>query len=265
MSKYLITSGCSFSEIHSSHFKSWPKHLVESLDSYNLISKGLASQGNGLISRGIIYEVSKKLKDGVPAKDILVGVQWSGPDRMDFLFDDSQFAKHNLARDAGMFDKNKATNWDGWMENPTGFIDDDKNWVIAGHVNWKLGRDYFKKWHSKDQGSIYTLENVLRVQWFLEKHNIKYFMTTMTSDVLDKNPSLRISHLYEQIDFTRFLPINGMMEFAQKHTTESAPMHLDGVHPGPKHYKILVEEIILPFLETEDYPELRKMSVFSDK
>ena len=115
MNRYLITSGCSFSETHSSHYKSWPENLVESLDSYNLISKGLASQGNGLISRGIIYEVSKKLKDGVLAKDILVGVQWSGPDRMDFLFDGRQFAKHKLAKDVGMFDKNTATNWDvGW-------------------------------------------------------------------------------------------------------------------------------------------------------
>lgn len=251
MNRYLITSGCSFSETHSSHFKSWPENLVESLNSYNLISKGLASQGNGLISRGIIYEVSKKLKDGVLAKDILVGVQWSGPDRMDFLFDGRQFAEHKLDKDVGMFDKNTATNWDGWMENPTGFIEDDKNWAIS-NFGWRLGRDYYNKWHSKDQGSIYTLENVLRVQWFLEKHNIKYFMTTMNSEILDKNPSLRISHLYDQIDFTRFLPINGMMEFAKDRTTKSAPLHPDGRHPGPKHYEILVEEIILPFLETED-------------
>ena len=174
MNRYLITSGCSFSETHSTHFESWPEHLLKLLPKYSPISKGLASQGNGLISRGIIYEVSKKLKDGVPAKDILVGVQWSGPDRMDFLFDNPQYAKHKLARDAGMFDKNEYTNWDGWMENPTGFIEDDKNWVIAS-LGWKLGRRYFELWHSRDQGSIYTLEHILRAQWFLEKHNITSF------------------------------------------------------------------------------------------
>ena len=251
MNRYLITSGCSFSETHSTHFESWPEHLLKLLPKYSLISKGLASQGNGLISRGIIYEVSKKLKDGVPAKDILVGVQWSGPDRMDFLFDDPQYAKHKLARDAGMFDKNEYTNWDGWMENPTGFIEDDKNWVIAS-LGWKLGRRYFELWHSRDQGSIYTLEHILRVQWFLEKHNIKYFMTTMNSKVLDKNSSLRISHLYDQIDFSRFLPIDGMLEFSRERETDDAPMHPDKVHPGPKHYEKLVEEIILPFLEKKN-------------
>ena len=183
MNKYLITSGCSFSETHMSHQESWPQHLLKSLPKHSLISKGLASQGNGLISRGIIYEVSKKLKEGVPPKNILVGVQWSGPDRIDFLFDDPQYDKHNLIKDAGMFDDNKATNWDGWMENPTGFIEDDKNWVIA-NFGWRFGQKYYKLWHSKDQGSIYTLEHILRVQWFLEKHNIKYFMTTMNSYVV---------------------------------------------------------------------------------
>ena len=60
--KHLITSGCSFSETHSSHINTWPRHLNRMLPEYTLTNRAMSSQGNGLISRGIIYEVNEKLK-----------------------------------------------------------------------------------------------------------------------------------------------------------------------------------------------------------
>ena len=88
--KLLITSGCSFSEcIHYENpafKKNWPIHLAESLKEFGYtehISLGLPSQGNGLISRGIIYNVIEALKKYKP-EDILVGVMWSGSNRHDY-------------------------------------------------------------------------------------------------------------------------------------------------------------------------------------
>lgn len=82
--KQLITGGCSFSECESPWISTWPKHLANTLSEYQHIGTGLSSQGNGLISRQVIYQVTESLKR-TSTNNILVGVMWSGPDRHDFL------------------------------------------------------------------------------------------------------------------------------------------------------------------------------------
>lgn len=243
--KHFIVSGCSFTETYSP-FKSWSEWVVEDLYKTALTSKAMGSQGNGLISRSIIYEVTRKMDNGVQPEDMIVGVQWSGSDRMDFLVGDSQLASLNLDRTRGVFDTNPDTNWDGWMENPTGFISDQpKKWVIS-NLGWKLAKDYYMKWHSTQFGSVMTLEHILRTQWFLEKHNIKYFMTTMNSRVLlpdaGSGTDPTIKHLYDQIDFTKFLPVIGMQEWAY------GPDYEFGIHPREEHHEKFAKEIVLPFV-----------------
>jgi hypothetical protein len=77
MKKKLIASGCSFT------FEpwSWPTPTSQLLN-MDLINVGMGSQGNGLISKKIIYTVDKELKKTKP-EDILVGIMWSGIDRHD--------------------------------------------------------------------------------------------------------------------------------------------------------------------------------------
>lgn len=246
--KHLIISGCSFSETQSTH-KSWPEWLVDYFPKTSLTSKAMGSQGNGLISRSIIYEITRKMSNGIQPEDMIVGVQWSGSDRMEFLVGDSQLASLNLDRTRGVFDTNPDTNWDGWMENPTGFIPNEaKKWVIT-NLGWKLAKDYYMKWHSTQFGSVMTLEHILRTQWFLERNNIKYFMTTMNSKVLlpdagsGTDPTIR--HLYDQIDFTKFLPIVGMQEWAY------GPDYEFGIHPREHHYKEFADTIVMPFLREQ--------------
>lgn len=188
----------------------------------------MGCQGNGLISRGIIYEVHEQLKTH-DSDDLLVGVVWSGPDRHDFYLDPN--------RHEDSFNENI----DGWMKNPTGFIPDINNWVLLSH-HWKM--EYSKIWyqhfHSATGQRIATLENILRTQWFLEKHNIKYFMSTYTAEVipeeLQHEPST--AHLYEQIDFTSFLPINGIAEW----------VGVPNNHPTTEQHKEFTDEVIMPFI-----------------
>ena len=71
MSKILITSGCSFSECISYLAETWPKHLARLLPEYEHNSYAMGSQGNGLISRGIIYGVSQALRTYKP-EDIFI-------------------------------------------------------------------------------------------------------------------------------------------------------------------------------------------------
>lgn len=235
MTKFLVTSGCSFSECISPWVTSWPKHLAAALPEYTHFSCALGSQGNGLISRKLIHRVSKLLKDRVNPQDILVGVMWSGPDRHDYYIDETP-----------MFDFTEQ-----WMENPTGFTNDNKNWVILNY-GWRNKESgmYYKNFHSITGSMIYTLEHILRTQWFLELHNIPYFMTTYTSKVFtsDVATNPETDFLYNQINFNRFLPVLGEYEWIKENSKFEFPVSGD-FHPGNNQHKEFTDQIILPFLK----------------
>ena len=230
----LITSGCSFSLTSQNiddHIPTWPDYLNMKL-STELISKSMGSQGNDLISRGIIYEVNKQLKTKQPHQ-IKVGIMWSGTDRKSIYF----------RKD---FPTNSS---DGWVKNPHGFIKDHNHWEIMNH-HWTGGTSkiYYEQIHTRIEGFICTLENILRTQWFLEKNNIEYFMTTFCDifvDMLTIIPTEQkeeIEHLYEQINWNVFLPIKGMYEWCDG---------CEGIaeHPSQEQHERFTEEVIIPFIK----------------
>jgi len=203
------------------HQLTWPDYLSE-LYFEKLISKAMGSQGNGLISRSIIYEVSKQLKE-YQLDNIRVGIMWSGADR------------YQVYSDQPLFE-----NIDGWIENPTGFIDNHKNWQILNH-HWMTHKSdiYYTDFHTNMYGWIQTLENILRTQWFLEKHNIKYFMTTFQNIFKGMPDTEETKHLWEMVDWDKFLPIEGMYEWCSE---------LDrGNHPTSGQHEKFVKEVIAPF------------------
>ena len=237
MSKFLVTGGCSFSECISTHIDTWPKHLARDLLDYKHISKAMGSQGNGLISRGIIYEVTRLL-EFTNHKDILVGIMWSSPDRFDF------YKKDEIC----------FPNVDEWVENPTGFINEEtKNWVILNH-HWKnnYAKQYYGNFYDQTGSLIYSLEHILRVQWFLKLHNIKYFMTTYTSEVLQNINQPDVKYLYDQIDFDYFLPTVGEYEWCQDYSGLKFP-HPGDNHPSSEQHKKFTGQVILPFLQQRKY------------
>lgn len=233
MSKVLITSGCSFSETISDHIDTWPRHLARAMPEYTHISKAMGSQGNGLISRSIIHACSEN-KD----KDLLVGVVWSGPDRHDFYLKDN----------------NVGTNEDMWMENPTGFTK-NKRWVILNH-NWRnhYAREYYGTFYDTVGATINTLEHILRTQWFLEQYGIKYFMSTYTADVLlnaDRHADTK--HLYDLINFDKFLPVDGLYEWVKDNIGEDGFPIKNDFHPSSFAHNEFMNKVILPFLGDKCY------------
>jgi hypothetical protein len=199
----------------------------------------MGSQGNGLISRRIIYYVLEQLKTTNP-KDILVGIMWSGPNRHDFYLEEGV-----------SFDIESQ-----WMENPTGFVKDSKpSWVILNH-NWndKNSRNYYNNYHSIIGSLIYTVENILRVQWFLKLHNVPYFMSTYTAQVLPKIAQTHpdIEYLYHQIDKSTFLPVAGEYEWCLTHMPDKFPRPGDH-HPGIEQHTAFTEQVIVPFLKERNY------------
>jgi len=238
--KVLVTGGCSFSDQHNPN--TWPYRLSTRLPEYQHTATGLGAQGNGLISRRIIYKVSELLKTTNPA-DILVGVMWSGPERHDFFNEDIKFD-----------DKQKLTS--RWVENPTGFVDStDKNWIIVS-PGWptKLAQNYYVNFHSHVGSVIYTYEHVLRTQWFLKMHSIKYFMSAYTSEVLqnwhvDHN---EVQYLKNQIDLDHFLPVDGEWDWC-KYNSGIPFASNDDSHPSKEQHQAFTDQVIIPFLQNKGY------------
>lgn len=245
MSKLLITSGCSFSDIifTAVNQKTWPVILTEVLSEYKGLHLGKSSNGNGLISRRLIHTVSESLKNNKPS-DILVGVMWSGASRHDFYNESPEY-------------KNTKPLFNS-IENPTGFVNSNKNWIVYNHF-WDDSitpncETYYKKFFDPVHSQLTTIEHILRTQWFLEKHNIKYFMSTYMSHVLSSEfiNHPEVEYLYKQIDFDKFLPVTGEYEWCVEHMPNDFP-YSNNEHPGSVQHTAFTEQVIVPFLKEKQY------------
>lgn len=231
----LITSGCSFSECISPHIKTWPKHLAEKLNCSH-IPIGLGSQGNGLISRKLLHELHKSLKTH-KSDDLLVGIMWSHPNRWEYYQDVRQEFESNI---------------DGWQYNPTDVVDQSQGgWVITNH-HWKhkLSNTYYKLYYNHVYAQVQTLEHILRIQWYLQQHNIRYFMSTITANVFDYESmqDAECQHLKEMIDWSRFLPCDGEYEWCRDNTIYS--FKPGDNHPTGKMHEEFVNRMIIPWLNS---------------
>lgn len=236
----LITGGCSYSDVRTTT-QTWPVHLNDFLKlGSNHIKTGLVSQGNGLISRRIVYEVSQALKTH-SADKLLVAVMWSSPDRHDYYDSRENIFTHNV---------------DGWKQNPTKFITESKtNWVLLNwHWNNPLAKQYYTQFHDQIGSLIYSYEHILRTQWFLKLHGIKYFMSSHTVEAFPKNflDHVDVKHLYEQINFDQFLPVDGEYEWCRDYSGLEFSEH-DLSHPTSEQHKLFTNHVIIPFLERKNY------------
>ena len=242
MLKTIVTGGCSFSTVNPWK-DTWPSHLSQAYPQYNYQHTGVSSQGNGLISRHIIYHVSELLKTHRP-EELLVCVMWSGHDRHDFY----------MVNDPGF-----KTNVDNWLDNPIKVTTEPRagNWVIL-NWNWKndYARQYYGTFHDQTGSLIYTIELILRVQWFLKLHNIPYMMSTYTADVLPRDLVTHredVRHLYEQIDFGHWLDIGGEYDWVKNHSGIPYPADSYDIHPSSDQHKAFTEQIVIPFLQNKNY------------
>jgi hypothetical protein len=230
--KMLITGGCSFS------VSTWPWYLENALPAYRLVSTAMGSQGNGLISRKIIYQVSKLLASR-RSEDLLVGIMWSGPDRHDYYI-------HNTNTAPIVYKE------DNWMQNPTRFIPDTEGaWTIIS-PGWRMpsAANYYVNFHDSIGQYIYTLEHILRTQWFLQSMGVKYFMTTYTGEVLPEIVKTHndTKHLYELVDTSVFLPVLGEYEWCRDYSDLEFPNPEDN-HPSREQHRAFADQVILPFLK----------------
>ena len=239
--KKLLVSGCSFTFEHHC----WPGYVAEE---FNLeeINVGMGGAGNGLISKRLI-STCEELLEHTPAEDIIVGIMWSGIDRH------HQYITEK--RDNKVYHENGAL--DNVLENPTWAGDKkEKNWLIFNP--WTLQsneRDiYYKYIHTDVQSQTRTLEYILMTQWYLEKNNIKYFMSTYkdifspyTYNFDSAHPD--VFYLYNQINFDKFLKVDGCLEWVQEnYPVKGFPEAWDD-HPNTFGYEKFANEVINPYIK----------------
>ncbi len=179
--KHIITAGCSFTNCGNS----WPYYLDrEKYEVHNIATPGA---GQAYISRSTIYHINKLLNEGIERDRIKVLVMWSGMDRHEVLSTDRETPMHQIYIDGN--DMN-------WLEN---FVCTEKHYRIpykescwlkssTRGMQWenkpvvKLFDNYFKNFYTEEESFLRGLENILRLQWFLEKENISHkFMTWQNS------------------------------------------------------------------------------------
>ena len=242
--KLLVVGGCSFT------FEpwNWPKFVVEHFNGPHLLNTAMACQGNGLIAKKIIANIDKTLKEKkYKTDDILVGIMWSGIDRYDFHIDHNYYVK----------------NTDGWLENPTKITQDSRcSWMIT-NAGWKnnISKVWYENLHTSIGAAVYTCQNILMTQWYLEKHNIKYFMTTYMN-IFYSNYSRElfndseVKYLFDMIDFDKFLPVIGCHEWIKEHYPDDlGPMDSNGqmgIHPNMHGHQMFSNEVIIPYIKEKN-------------
>ena len=230
---HLVTSGCSFTDKHTI---TWANHLADALG-HQLYNTGMGCQGNGLIARKALYQTQLLLNRGMNSDNILVGIMWSGPDRMDWFIDNPP----------------ELPNIDNWItgENPHTFITGAPGGWVLGNHHWenKWSKDYYQsRYCNIIAHQIKTYEQIILAQSYLQSKNIKYFMTTYTGNVfLDSDKTdPNITWMRNLIDWDRWLPVDGCLEwcYGKQHGVEN----YNGMHPTRLHHKLFAEQVIVPFL-----------------
>jgi len=269
--KHIVTSGCSFSDafVHGR----WPQQLTELIkEPHTLYNYGMASKGNDWISKSIIYKVDKLLKEGISTDDIRVVAMWSGLDRKGLWI--TEHETHN-------FENLKMIPIHRCQSNPSNFRDEsflpanvpgstklykcEGNGYLAGsfsctfndHINdWR--QEYNKRFYTHEGAGIEAYEHFLRLQWFLDLHNIKYFFMTYanimtwpchitgTVGQLTKDVFPNIEHLYNMVNWDKWVFHNeteGLYEYCLYHGLTLGP---DDFHPTEESQIIFTKNFVYP-------------------
>ena len=233
--KLLVTAGCSFTQYPNADI-SWSYHLSSHMGCETLyLGQGMA--GNGIISRHVIFQTLEALKKHKP-NEILVGIMWSAANRHDF-YHSGTVPHHHV--DIGT-EKHR---------NPVKINKEHNFYIINNHWDDESSHQYFRHFHNAIGSYLYTIEHILRVQWFLKLHNIPYFMTEFSRSVLPQSEHIKshsdIKHLYDQIDFGNFLDVTNCEDWARHKSGFDFARPLDS-HPSTEQHKAFTEQIIIPHL-----------------
>ena len=242
-----ISGGCSGSFTHSTYsHQSWPVHVAQLLGCEHQ-DVAFPAQGNGMISRRVIYSVEQALQS-TAAEDIIVGIFWSDMSRYEFYND------QNVADCVDQFHWGNPTSIKPY--NPS-LPQQDKNCVLLSpHYIKDYAKMHYQMFHNYIDSQIKTYEHVLRTQWYLENIKIKYFMGTYNQNTFNKDfvNHPEVAWLHRQINWDTLIPIVGMLEWGNEQTDPNLKFNSDDLfHLNTSQSKALTDQVIWPFLKEKHY------------
>ena len=246
--KYLVTSGCSFSDNHGMR---WPHYLAEALN-LQLFNRGQGSSGNHWIAKSSIYQTQLLLDKGIDPNDIMVAVMWSGIDRKDCFIDTKTINYERLINNL-----NDHPNPVNFLDNepnvrnkhslPTadGYLSGSASCTFANENINKFKKDLVLRYFSPQALAIESYENFLRLQWFCKSAGVKLvnqtFMEIMkfpTGNVLTKDYYRNITPLHNMIDFDQWIFWNQTQGIYEYCRDNNLTFYEDKIHPSEEsHYK----------------------------
>lgn len=238
--KLLITTGDSISNFPSGPQITWPKQLSDRLNCKTIYG-GMAGASNALIARYTIQHVLEALKTYKP-EEILVGVMWGIQSVADIY--NSNFSIPYQSPE------NPTPN----VRNPISVLGKENFYIVHPFWNDEASTMWYDKFYDPVGSRIIALEHILRIQWFLERHNITYFMSESAMDSLIDNEYLSdpdIKIVYDQIDFSKFVNQEQKKTFHRWATFDSGfpPNVENDPHPPTEAHVLYVEQYIVPHLK----------------
>jgi len=232
--KYIVTSGCSFSDPTTTEHKTWPVQLEELYPNHKIYGLGCCGQGSDWISKSIIYKVNELLKSDINTSEILILCCWSGLDRRSILVNKEITSLHYRFKDWKMHKSNEM-----------------RKMKIG---SWQDFDEEFAKLISREQNVYMSVENILRTQWFLTLHNLEYRFFTyrdIFTDVENEYPD--ISYLWDMIDWDKWWFHNeygGMTEWIN----DNIKGGFDGEggysgHPISSSHKVFTEKVVSKWIK----------------
>jgi len=249
MVKTIITSGCSFTQTHLPSMNitvsNWPLHLSTRHD-LELVNYGYMGSGNAMIARTILHGVTKYLNQ---ASDILVGIMWSGRNRHSVYKEDVITPASPFPCGPRRFIDNPidVEHPNSKVKKPGGWL--DLNAITSDDNPWKNTNNiWYNYFYDNTYSTILTLENILWVQSFLELHNINYFMSVYTNDVLDYDVNdSNIKWMHDSVKWDKFIKIP-MYEWCKDQSKEF--IKFKDEHPSDIGSNEYVKNIIEPHLQS---------------
>lgn len=298
---FFISAGCSYSQVPNRDI-TWPVHVQKAfgLETNEVYHSASGGTGNRIISRKVIHAVTQALKTHKP-EDLLVGILWSGCDRHSLVIQENE-KTYNKCTKIGLpntyseflkdkqrlADKRLSFNNPLYIGHPAEFNhflryrrDDPgefNHYTLNAHWDDELTFIYYNNFVDTLGSLVQTCEDILRTEWFLKKHNIKYFMAEYDFDtfffagISDQTASLLgydkdcpavysnhqkykcdvhhpdVKYLYDMIDKDYWLPIKHLGDWV-RNVSKFDYRDPKDPHPSTEQHIDFTKQIILPFLE----------------
>lgn len=215
MPKYFVSSGCSFSDTHSTDFKLWNDFVAEYLNR-QLVQLGIGGVGNQFIAHTFMNKIKELLNDNVPSENIFGIVQWSMIHRYAFVSGKEQLNDNpNFHLGHRVIYPRSLTDYNNLPIEETGWVSiapwqTNQDTATETPDLHHLSTEYYLNIQNRYTDILNTLTLYSLVKSFCEKHSIKVMFLWMDNidrqTVLHAEPDWIYSHLKDQIKGSIDLP-----------------------------------------------------------